>query len=185
MDLVDDETGWSLILTDGWGPLVLDAVVRRIEHDALGERAQLVRAVLDPDDAPATDVEAVHALILGAIEVETGADLEELGSQAAWACYEQTWVELARRWSGGGRMVTIGPEHTATVHALVARLPVRVAAAAGADTSVIPAVPLLIDGVLHLDAEGLFRWLATASDVADDVRADVDHLLALARRTAR
>lgn len=178
---MDDETGWSLILTDGWGPLVLDAVVRRVEAAAIGDRARLVRTVTDPDEAPAIDVEYVHALVLEAIAVETGADLESLGSQAAWACYEQTWNHLADRWADGGRLVTIPIEHTATVHALVARLPVRVAAAAGADTSQIPAVPLMVEGVVHIDAEGLFAWIATAPTEDEDARRDVDRLLALAR----
>ncbi|MFT5223624.1 MAG: hypothetical protein ACI867_001946, partial [Glaciecola sp.] len=159
---MDDDSGWSLILTEGWGPLVLDAVARRVEAAALGERSILHRAVTDPERAAAHDVERVHDLILTAIKIETGANLEELGSQAAWACYEQTWDHLTQRWLAGGRLVTIGPEHTATVHAIVERLPVVVAAAAGADTSGIPAVPIMIDGVLHLDAEGLFAWIATS-----------------------
>lgn len=181
MASLDEENDWSLILTDGWGPLVLDAVVRRVEADLLGERARLVRAVIDPDHASADDIEHVHERILAAIEVETGADLEQLGSQSSWACYEQTWAHLAQRWSDGGRLVTISPEHTATVHAIMARLPVAIARAAGADVSGIPAVPAMIDGVLHLDAEGLFHWIATSGEAHGPDRVDVDLLLALAR----
>lgn len=180
---MDDESGWSLILTDGWGPLVLDAVVRRIEAEMLGDRARLVRAVVDPDSANANDIEHVHRVVLDAIEVETGANLEELGSQAAWACYEATWDHLGSRWADGGRLVTIAPEHTATILSIVARLPVAVAHAAGADTSTIPARPTIIDGVLRLDAEGLFAWIATAASADPTVRRDVDQLLALARQS--
>ncbi len=180
---MDDETGWSLILTDGWGPLVLAAVVERVERATVADRALLVRTVTSPDDAPAAWVERVHRLVLDAIREETGADLEALGSQAAWASYEQTWDRLASRWSGGGRLLALRDEDADEVVQILRDLPVAVAAAAGADTSTIPARPLRVGGVLMIDAEGLFAWIATSDDEGPDgaVRPWVDRLLALAR----
>ncbi len=181
---MDDDATWALILTDEWGELTLDAVVRRIEDAMRGDRARLVQTVLDPDHAPPMWVEEVHDLVLSAIHVETGADLDTLGSQAAWGVYEQTWNALRDRWSDGGRLVPIAPadEHSATD--LLRALPAAVAQRAGADTSTIPATPLRLQGLLLLDAEGLFAWIAGGGDAdfPSTVRRDVDLLLDLARR---
>ncbi len=181
---MDDDATWALILTEEWGELSLDAVVTRAENAMRGDRARLVRTVLDPDHAPPAWVEAVHDIVLMAIHVETGANLEELGSQAAWAVYEQAWDGLKARWSDGGRLLPLAPSTTTAATAIMARLPVEVARAAGADTSTIPATPLALHGVLLLDAEGLFAWIATGADAGFPaaVREDVDRLLDLARR---
>lgn len=180
---MDDEATWSLILTDEWGPLVLQAVVERVEAATLGERGLLVRTVLDPDRAPSAWVERVHDHVLEAIRVETGADLDALGSQAAWACYEETWDALRERWSDGGRLLPLRPGDAEAATALVGLLPIDVARAAGADCSGIPARPLRVDGVVLVDVEGLFAWIAHADPRGPDAaaRPEVDRLLALAR----
>ncbi len=180
---VDDEATWALILTDEWGPLVREAVVRRVEDATRGDRARLVRTVLDPDHAPPAWVEHVHDLVLEAVQVETGADLEELGSQSSWAVYEDVWDALRARWSGGGRLLPVPVEAAARVAELVACLPVSVAAAAGADTSTIPARPLRVDDVVLVDAEGLFAWIAGCDPASPEAvaRVEVDALLALLR----
>lgn len=180
---MDDEATWSLILTDEWGPLVLDAVVRRIEDATRGNRALLVHTVVDPDRVPPLWVEHLHDVVLDAIRVETGADLDELGSQASWAVYEHTWDALRERWSAGGRLVPVPPGHDDRVEDLLAALPVGVARLAGADTRSIPARALRIDGVAFVDAEGLFAWIAEADPAAPDAaaRPEVDALIDLLR----
>lgn len=159
---MDDETGWNEILVDGWGPLVRAAVVDRVEDAFERARGVLAVTVVDPDHAPRADVERVHEAVLDAIEAETGAQLEELGSQAAWATYDDVWGELARRWDTGRDLETVQPQHHAEVIGLLAGLPPSAVEQAGAARSADGAVRLpVLDGRPRVDVEGLFRWLAT------------------------
>jgi hypothetical protein len=100
----DDGTGWNEVLVAGWSPAVRTAVVARVEVLTASHRGVLVRALRDPEDARSAWTEAAHRAVLAAIRDETGADLEELGSQAAWECYEQVWDALVARWRDGGSL---------------------------------------------------------------------------------
>jgi hypothetical protein len=130
---VDDESGWNDLLLELWTEEVRDAVVRRIEDAMVGRRGWLVRVFAAPEQVRAELTETVHAVVLAAIRDETGADLDVLGSQAAWECYEQVWEELAGRWADGGRTepVPLGAE-PAVVRSL-AVLPPEAAVCAGVD----------------------------------------------------
>lgn len=158
---MDDDSGWDEILVQGWGPLVREAAVVRVERAMVGSRGMLVRVMADPDTARPTWTELLHRLVLDAIRDETGADLEMLGSQAAWACYDDTWNALARRWRHGGDLAVVPARHERAVRALLAALPPWIAERAGVDAETHPMTPLEIDGRLLVDTEGLLLAVAT------------------------
>lgn len=176
--VTDDETGWTAILLDSWGPLVRDAVVERVERATVGRRGMLVRTVAAPDDARYAWTEQLHREILAAIREEVGADLEEMGSQAAWACYDEVWERLTRRWADGERLGTVRSGEETRARRLVAQLVPRAAEAAGADVSTVPAEPLEVGGRVRVDREGLWALLATA-DLDRRQRAAVTSLIDL------
>jgi hypothetical protein len=157
----DDGTGWNEVLVGGWTAEVRDAVVARIERASVGRRGRLVRTLSDPDGAPAARVEQLHELVLAAIAAETGADLDALGSQAAWACYDDVWTELTARWADGGtlRRVPLGDEPA--VARLLQHLPAEVAEHGGAEVSGRAPDPLWLRGRLRVDVDGLWAYLAT------------------------
>lgn len=181
---MDDETGWNQVLVEGWGDLVRAAVCDRVDDAFRHARGVLAVAVTDPDDAPADVVERIHGGVLVAIAAETGANLDELGSQAAWATYDDTWAELARRWSDGGPMEPVPADSETELARLLAGLPRAAIEHAGA----------VVDGtsvrLLHtadgpvLDVEGLFRWLATDEEAGADVRARARQVIEVSRRRA-
>jgi hypothetical protein len=155
---VDDETGWNDVLLGLWTERVRDAVVARIERATVGRRGWLVRALADPDGCRPEHTETVHALVVAAIRDETGADLDALGSQAAWESYEQVWEALRDRWADGGSLgvVRLGSE-PAVVRAIAA-LPEEAAAHLAADVSGSVADPLWLGGRLRVDLEGLAAY---------------------------
>lgn len=155
---VDDESGWNDVLVGGWHAGVRDAVVARVEQRTAGRHGQLVRTLCDPDTARFAWVEQLHQHVVAAIRDETGADLDALGSQAAWACYEQVWERLRVRWGRGGRLVRVPLGAEPAVVGLVQRLPVGAAEAAGADVSGPVADPLWVEGRLLIDLAGLRAW---------------------------
>lgn len=153
--MLDDDTIWDAILVDGWGPLVRHAVVARVERATVGARGTLVRALADPDHARFAWTEWLHEHVVDAIRCETGADLDRLGSQAAWACYEDSWAALATRWRDGGDMGVVTPGAERRVRLLLAEAPAWLAERAGADISAIPPEPLVLAGLTRLDVEGI------------------------------
>jgi hypothetical protein len=159
---VDDDTGWDAILVDGWGPLVRHAVVERVERATVGARGTLVRAVADPEHARFAWTEWLHEQVVEAIRLETGADLDRLGSQAAWACYEESWDLLAARWSDGGTMGVVSPGTERRVRLLLAAAPLWLAERAGADVSAVPPEPLVLAGATRVDVEGIADCLGRA-----------------------
>ena len=165
---MDDESGWNEILVDGWGELVRAAVCNRVEDALASARGVLAMAVTTPDDTPVEAVERVHAAVIEAIATETGADLDKLGSQAAWATYDDVWGELGRRWDNGGGMEPVDPAVAPEVRRLLAGLPRTAIEHAGAVVDGLDVQLLRTDTGPHLDVDGLFRWLA--SDEADDER---------------
>lgn len=180
----DDDSGWTEILVSGWGPLVCAAVVDRVERALVGRRGVLFRAVTDETASAghAACVEEVHAHVVAGIRAETGADIDELGSQAAWACYDQVWGQLQDRWAGGGRTIPVGPGTADEVTALVRSLSPAAAQYAGADIGAMPFRPLQVGSRIHVDVDGLFAYLAL--DTGEVTRGDrmlVDRLIELAR----
>jgi hypothetical protein len=174
----DDGTGWNEVLVGGWTVEVRDAVVARVERTTVGRRGRLVRTLGDPDGVPAAWVEELHQLVVGAIAAETGADLDALGSQAAWACYDDVWAELAARWAGGGtlRPVPLGGEPAAV--RLLRHLPTVIAEHAGAVLLGGIADPLWLGGRLRIDVEGLWAYLAThEGDLSVRTRRGIDLLI--------
>lgn len=155
---MDDDTGWTTWLLAVWSPELRDAVVDRIEEASVGHRGWMVRALLDPERARPGWTETLHALVLAAIRDETGADLEVMGSQAAWEAYEQVWDRLVARWGDGGGLavVPLGAEPE-VVEALVG-LPGEAAAALGADVTGPRPQPLWLAGRLRVDLEGLAAY---------------------------
>jgi hypothetical protein len=180
---MDDDSGWDAVLVDGWGPYVRAAVVARIEQATVGRRGLLVRTVAAPDEARYAWTETVHRLVLDAIQAETGADLEHLGSQAAWGCYDDTWAALTARWATGGNLATVAPGDERTAVALVQHLPAHVAESAGADIGVVPAEPLRVEGRVRIDVEGL--WACLAHDDGRLSRQDRVRISALLDRVER
>lgn len=171
---MDDESGWHGVLLELWTPRVRDAVVARIERATLGRRGVLVRTLAYPEAAPEDWTEALHELVIASIQEETGADLDRLGSQAAWECYEQVWVALTRRWAEGGEtaLVPLGAEPE--VDRLIRGLPPALAAEAGADISGPVPDPLWVGGRLRVDLEGLEAGVERAGDaLPGEVRASV------------
>jgi hypothetical protein len=156
----DDGTGWNEVLLSVWSERTRDAVVDRIETAARARRGWLVRVFSDPDRVRPELTELVHRLVLAAIQDETGADLEELGSQAAWECYEQVWDELARHWERGGDLTVVPLGREPEVVQLLAALPPEGAVSAGADLDGPHVVPLWLRGRLLVDPDGLAAYLA-------------------------
>jgi hypothetical protein len=157
----DDGTGWNEVLVGGWTSDVREAVVERVERATVGRRGWLVRVLSSPEGADAHDVERLHRLVLTAIAAETGADLDELGSQAAWACYDDTWATLTSRWADGGELPAVPLGREPAVVRLLRHLPSDVAEHAGADGRRTPPEPLWLAGRLRVDLEGLWAYLAT------------------------
>lgn len=182
---MDDDSGWDQVLVQGWGPLVRAAVVDRIERALIGRRGLLVRTMADPDAARYAWTEALHRLVLDAIRAETGADLDSLGSQAAWACYDDTWRALEARWRDGEPLVVVPPAEESIVVTLLRDLPPVVAEAAGADVACDPYEPLRVAGHVLVDVEGLFACIAHDDrDVLSDLdRARMDQIIARVRAT--
>ena len=184
----DDDSGWTEILVDGWGPLVRAAVVDRVERAMVGRRGLLVRALVEEvaNDGQAACVEEVHDRVVEAIRVETGADLDELGSQAAWACYDEVWGQLQARWGTGGATLAVAPEVEDEVVALVRSLSPSGAEHAGADVGSLPFAPMRVGPIVHVDLEGLFAYLARdTGEVTASERVLVDRIVALVRRDPR
>lgn len=178
---MDDESGWNAILVEGWGDLVRAAVCDRVDDAHVHARGVLAVAVATPDDAPPEAVERVHRAVIAAIAAETGANLDELGSQAAWATYDDVWAELGRRWADGGGLERIDQEVVPEVARLLAGLPRAAIEHAGALVDGLGARVLRLEDGAYLDVAGLFRWLA--SDDADDPdqRARARQVVAAAR----
>ena len=183
----DDDSGWTEILVDAWGPLVRAAVVDRVERGLVGRRGVLVRALTEEvaSSGHAACVEEVHARVVEAIREETGADLDELGSQAAWACYDEVWGQLQARWAAGGTTVVVAPAHEDEVVLLVRSLTPEAARHAGADVGAAPWDPMRHGGRVHVDLEGLFAYLARdTGEVSASERTLVDRLVQLLRGPA-
>lgn len=176
---MDDETGWNDVLLRLWTEQVRDQVVARIERACVGRRGWLVRVFAGAESAPPGLTETVHAIVLAAIRDETGADLDELGSQAAWECYAQVWDLLERRWADGGPLAIVPIGAEPEVSRLVAGLPVEAAVCAAADVSGPHPDPLWTHGRLRVDTEGLRAYLALDGGRAPaDVHAAVTTILA-------
>ena len=126
-------------------------------------------------------VERVHEAIIAAIRAETGANLDELGSQAAWATYDDVWAELGRRWADGGGMEVVDDRVVGEVQRRLALLPRSAIEHAGAIVDGLAVRLVRIDDVARLDVDGIFRWLA--GDEADDdtQRARARGVVGLAR----
>jgi hypothetical protein len=155
---VDDETGWNDVLLDMWSEQVRDAVVARIERVTVGRRGWLVRALADPDGCRPEYTETVHALVVAAIRDETGADLDALGSQAAWESYEQVWDTLRDRWADGGTLGVARLGSEPAVARAIAGLPEEAAAHLAADVTGAVPDPLWLSGRLRVDLEGLAAY---------------------------
>lgn len=175
---MDDDTGWDELLRRTWSTRIRDLVVERVEDATVARRGWLVRVVTDPERVRPGLTETVHAVVLAAIRDETGADLEELGSQAAWECYEDVWGELTRRWAGGGALATVPLGAEVEVVRALQRLPAEAAVAAGADLTEGGVEPLWTAGRLRLDLEGvrLYRDL-DGGRLPVEVAADLAVLL--------
>lgn len=179
---MDDDTGWTTWLLAVWSPEVRDAVVTRIEQASVGHRGWMVRALLDPERARPGWTETLHALVLAAIRDETGADLEVMGSQAAWEAYEQVWDALAERFADGGPLARVPLGREPEVTRLLASLPAQAAAHLGADVTGERPDPLWLTGRLRIDLDGLraYRRLDAGrlpSDVAATLRS-IERLVA-------
>jgi hypothetical protein len=174
---VDDDTGWNEVLTGVWSPRVRDAVVARVEAATVGARCLLVCTLREEDCQREGWVEQLHQLVVEAIRAETGADLDALGSQAAWASYEEVWDALAARWRSGGGMATVPLRREVDATACLKQLRGVAAQAAGMDVGVDPPEPLWLAGRLRVDADGLLAVVA-------DGRLDGAELLAAQRLLA-
>lgn len=175
---MDDESGWNEVLLEVWSEDLRDQVVARIESIAVGRHGWLVRVFSDPEGVAGGLTETVHAIVLAAIRDETGADLEELGSQAAWECYEQVWDRLAVRWADGGELAIVPLGAEPDVVRLIQLLPTEGAVAAGADISGDQPDPLWLRGRLRVDLAGLRAYLQLDGGRAPaDVHATVTGIL--------
>lgn len=175
----DDGTGWNEVLVGGWTEEVRDDVVRRVEQRTVGWRGPLIRCLADPETAPAAWTEMLHQVVIAAIAEETGADLDELGSHAAWACYEEVWQQLVEEWGDGGALATVPLGQEPAVVSLLSGLPPMAAEAAGADVSGAVPDPLWIAGRLRVDVDGLRLLLERrVLPGADEVRIEalLDHV---------
>lgn len=179
---MDDESGWDEVLRGTWSDRVRDQVVDRIEQVTVARRGWLVRVLADPDHVRRELTELVHAVVLAAIRDETGADLDLLGSQAAWECYEQVWDELTRRWADGGPLAKVPLGREVEVVRILRALPDEAAVAAGADLTDGGVEPLWTSGRLRLDVEGIevYRSL-DGGRLPRDLDADLRLLLSVVR----
>lgn len=173
---MDDDTGWTTWLLAVWSSELRDAVVARIEQASIGHRGWVVRALLDSEGARPGWTETLHALVLAAIRDETGADLEVMGSQAAWEAYDQVWDALAKRFADGGPLAQVPLGREPEVTRLMATLPSQAAAHLAADVTGERPDPLWLGGRLRIDLDGLraYRRLDAGqlpSDVAAALRA--------------
>jgi hypothetical protein len=155
---VDDETGWNDVLLAMWTDAVRDAVVARIERATVGRRGWLVRVFADPEGCRPDFTETVHALVVAAIHDETGADLDALGSQAAWESYEQVWEALRRRWADGGPLARVRIGAEPEVARAIGALPAEAAAHLAADVTGPRPDPLWVGGRLRVDLDGLAAY---------------------------
>ncbi len=175
----DDGTGWNDVLLALWSPEVRTAVVARLERAAVGRHGWFARVFADPDGVTPAVTETVHALVLAAIRDETGADLEALGSQAAWECYEEVWAALRERWHDGGELAVVALGREPEVVRALRRLPPEAAASAAADVSGPVAEPLWVRGRLRIDETGLRRYLQLDGGlVPPEVHAAATRILA-------
>ncbi|MEX2549465.1 MAG: hypothetical protein WD638_04500 [Nitriliruptoraceae bacterium] len=156
---MDDSSGWNDVLLGLWTDHVRDTVVERIEHASVGRHGWLARVYADPDRVRPGLTETVHQLVLAALRDETGADLEALGSQAAWDCYEQVWDALAVRWRDGGHLATVPLGREPQVVRLLDQLPTEAAVAAAVDVDGSFHDPLWLAGRLRIDAAGVRAYL--------------------------
>jgi hypothetical protein len=156
----DDLSGWHEVLLSMWSDDTRDAVVARIEHATVGRRGWLVRVFSAPDTVRPELTETLHAVVLAAIRDETGADLDVLGSQAVWDCYEQVWDALAERWHDGGDLPVVRLTSEPAVAALLMQLPAEAAVYAGADLVAGGVDPLWLGGRLRVDGDGLRAYLS-------------------------
>lgn len=177
---MDDDTGWNDVLVGVWSSRVREAAVARVERATVGARCLLVHTLSDPEQARRGWVEQLHGLVIDAIREETGADLDELGSQAAWTAYEEVWAALTERWVTGERFAVVPLRREPEADRLLRCLAPLGAQAAGMDVGADPPQPLWIDGRLHLDVEGLHACKALG-DLDAEQRSLVDGLLALGR----
>lgn len=170
----DDDTGWNEVLVGGWTEQVRDDVVERVEALTEAWRAPLVRTLRDPHGVPPAWTESLHRAVLVAIQEVTGADLDLLGSHAAWGCYEEVWDTLAAAWEDGGDLPRVPLRAEPRVVSLLEQAPAHVAEAAGADARTRPPTPLWIGGRLHLDVAGLRALLSGPSplDPPDELRVE-------------
>jgi hypothetical protein len=159
----DDGTGWHEVLVGGWTDEVRDAVVRRVEALTVGWRGPLIRVLTDPEGAPGEWTEALHRTVIAGIAAETGADLDELGSHAAWACYEEVWQGLAARWQDGGDLHTVPLGREPLLVAAIVALPAPAAASLGADVRGPVPDPLWVSGRLRVDVTGARALLASGT----------------------
>ncbi|MCA1782067.1 MAG: hypothetical protein LC679_07810 [Intrasporangiaceae bacterium] len=178
---MDDESGWNQILLEVWSTQVRDAVVEHIERSSVGRHGWLVRVFADPDGVSGSLTETVHAVVLAAIRDETGADLDGLGSQAAWECYEQVWTALEGRWRDGGTLSVVPLGAEPSVIAALRQLPDEAAVAAAAEVGQHGVQPLWLRGRLLVDDRGLEAYLAhdggrVPSPVAQAIRQILAHL---------
>jgi hypothetical protein len=182
----DDGTGWNEVLVGGWTAEVRDAVVTRVERATVGRHGRLVRTLAAPDDVRAAWVEQLHELIVAAIAAETGADLDALGSQAAWSCYDDVWGELATRWADGGPLCRVPLGAEPPVVRLLQHLPPDVAEHAGADVTAAVPDPLWLGGRLLVDVDGLWAYLATHDgELSVRARRGIDLLIERCRGERR
>ncbi len=175
---MDDASGWDAVLRELWSEEVRDAAVTRIETATVGRRGWLVRVFAAPEQVRGELTETVHALVLAAIRDETGADLEALGSQAAWECYEQVWDTLAARWASGGDVPVVPLGREPGVVRCLLGLPPEAAVCAGADLVAGAVQPLWLAGRLYVDTAGLRAYLRLdAGRVPTAVAADIEEVL--------
>jgi hypothetical protein len=177
---MDDDTGWNDVLVGVWTPRVRDAAVDHVERATVGARCLLTHTLGDPDQARPGWIEQLHGLVLEAIRHETGADLDELGSQAAWAAYEQVWDALSQRWTAPSCFAAVPLRREPHALSLLRRLSATGAQAAGMDVGSDPPEPFWMEGRLHVDVEGLTAYRATP-EVPSPEQIVVDELLALVR----
>lgn len=179
---MDDESGWNEILLATWGPHVRRAVCERVERSFSRARGVLALTARDPDAAPAHATERVHAAVVTAIAEETGADLDGLGSQAAWATYDEVWLELGRRSDELDRFEPVSRDAVAEVRVLLGGLPPVVVEHAGAAVDERGRLVLVErDGDVVLDVEGLHRWLALDDQAGEWLRDTVRAVVRAAR----
>ena len=178
---MDDDSGWNAVLVEGWDDDVRAAVCDRVDAAFRHARGVLAIAATEPDAAPADAVERVHTAIVTAIAAETGANLDELGSQAAWATYDDVWAELGRRWADGPGLERTRPAAEAEVVRLLTGLPRVAVEHAGAMVDDGSVRLLRTPDGARLDVDGIFRWLATDDHAPDAVRARARAVVAAAR----